>query len=99
MRSKPSVSSDHEKAADDLHNARLQHAHAVKDARLNKESLEFESTSLAQELERQQLLVANLQRQVSGLQVQSPVDGIIGNLAVENKTYLRKTNCCCRWWT
>lgn len=81
---------DHEKAADDLHNARLQHAHAVKDAKLNKESLEFESTSLAQELERQQLLVANLQRQVSGLQVQSPVDGIIGNLAVENKTYLSK---------
>lgn len=81
---------DYEKAGDDLHNASLQYEHSVKDARLNKESLDFESTSLAQELQRQTLLVSDLQRQVAALQVQSPVDGIIGNLAVENKTYLTK---------
>jgi len=81
---------DYEKAADDLHNASLQHKHAVKDAALNKESLDFESTALQQELERQTLLVADLSRQVAALQVKSPVDGIIGNLAVENKTYLTK---------
>jgi HlyD family secretion protein len=81
---------DYEKAGDDLNNARLQFEHAVKDAKLNKESLEFESTALGMELERQTFLVANLQRQVSALQVQSPVDGIIGNLAADNKTYLSK---------
>lgn len=81
---------DYEKAADDLNNASLQHAHAVKDAVLNKESLEFESTALKQELQRQTLLVADLSRQVDALQVKSPVDGIIGNLAVDNKTYLTK---------
>ena len=81
---------DYEKAGDDLHNASLQYEHSVKDAKLNKESLDFESTSLAQELERQTLLVGDLLRQVAALQVQSPVDGIIGNLAVENKTYLTK---------
>lgn len=81
---------DYEKAADDLNNASLQHQHAVKDAVLNKESLDFESTALEQELQRQTLLVADLSRQVDALQVQSPVDGLIGNLAVENKTYLTK---------
>ncbi|MBU2280158.1 MAG: efflux RND transporter periplasmic adaptor subunit, partial [Gammaproteobacteria bacterium] len=81
---------DFEKASDDLHNASLQHKHAVKDAVLNKESLDFESTALQQELQRQTLLVADLRRQVSALQVQSPVDGVIGNLATENKTYLTK---------
>jgi HlyD family secretion protein len=81
---------DFEKATDDLHNASLQHKHAVKDAVLNKESLDFESTALQQELQRQTLLVADLRRQVSALQVQSPVDGVIGNLATENKTYLTK---------
>lgn len=81
---------DYEKAGDDLNNAKLQFEHAVKDAKLNKESLEFESTALGMELERQSFLVANLQRQVSALQVQSPVNGIIGNLAADNKTYLSK---------
>ena len=81
---------DYEKAGDDLNNAQLQFEHAVKDAKLNKESLEFELTALGMELERQSFLVANLQRQVSALQVQSPVDGIIGNLAADNKTYLSK---------
>ena len=81
---------DYEKAGDDLNNAKLQFEHAVKDAKLNRESLEFESTALGMELERQTFLVANLQRQVSALQVQSPVDGIIGNLATDNKTYLSK---------
>ncbi|WP_240652783.1 efflux RND transporter periplasmic adaptor subunit [Rheinheimera riviphila] len=81
---------DYEKAGDDLNNASLQHQHAVKDAVLNKESLEFESTALQQELQRQTLLVANLSRQVDALQVKSPVDGIIGNLATDNKTYLTK---------
>jgi HlyD family secretion protein len=81
---------DYEKAADDLNNASLQHQHAVKDALLNKESLDFESTALQQELQRQTLLVADLSRQVDALQVKSPVDGIIGNLATENKTHLIK---------
>ena len=81
---------DYEKAGDDLNNASLQHQHAVKDAVLNKESLDFESTALQQELQRQTLLVADLSRQVDALQVKSPVDGIIGNLATENKTHLVK---------
>ena len=81
---------EHEKAQDDLETAKLQYQHAVEDARLNKESLDFEVQSLAQQMDRQRLLVEDFQRQVNGLQVRSPVDGILGNLAVENKTYISR---------
>jgi len=81
---------EHEKAQDDLETAKLQHQHAVEDARLNKENLDFEVQSLAQQLDRQRLLVEDFQRQVNGLQVRSPVNGLLGNLAVENKTYITK---------
>jgi len=81
---------EHEKALDDLETAKVQHHHAVEDAQLNKESLDFELKSLAQQLERQRLVVDDFQRQVDGLNVRSPVDGLLGNLAVDNKTYLAK---------
>jgi HlyD family secretion protein len=46
--------------------------------------------ALAQALERQRLLVADFQRQVDSLTMRSPVNGLLGNLAVENKTYAAK---------
>ncbi|TKB46025.1 efflux RND transporter periplasmic adaptor subunit [Thalassotalea mangrovi] len=81
---------DFEKAQDDLANAKLQYEHAVDDARLAKESAEFEIKSLELQIKRQTSLVNELQRQVDALQVRSPVNGIVGNLNVENKTYLAK---------
>ncbi len=79
-----------EKARDDLETAKVQLRHATDDAKLNKENLEFEVQSLAQALNRQQLLVADYQRQVDSLSIRSPVDGLLGNLSVENKTYIIK---------
>ena len=81
---------EHEKAQDDLETAKVQHRHAVEDARLNVENLDFELKSLAQQLDRQRLLVDDYQRQVDALNVRSPVNGLLGNLAVENKTYIAK---------
>ncbi|WNC69758.1 efflux RND transporter periplasmic adaptor subunit [Thalassotalea nanhaiensis] len=81
---------DFEKAQDDLANAKLQFDHAVADASLDKESLDFDLQSLDLQIKRQKLLVKDLQRQVSALTVVSPVNGIVGNLNVENKTYLAK---------
>ena len=81
-----SISSiDYEKANDDLQNAKLVHQHAVQDAELNAESLAFEIRSRELLLDRQRLLVADLERQVEELTVISPVSGIVGNLAVEQK--------------
>ncbi len=81
---------DYEKAQDDLNNARLVHAHAVKDAELNKESLLFEIQAKEHELTRQQLKQNDLQRQVDALVLRSPVSGMVGNLAVNNKNQVDK---------
>lgn len=76
---------DYEKAQDDLENARLVHTHAVKDAALNQESLVFEIQTNELQVDRQKLMVQEIQRKVEELTVRSPVDGIVGNLAVEQK--------------
>lgn len=76
---------DFEKSKDDLNTAKLQYQHAIQDAGLEKESLEFELKTRQLEVERQHLLVSDLQRQVEALNIQSPVDGIVGNLNVEQK--------------
>lgn len=81
---------DFEKAQDDLHNALLVHQHAVKDAELNKESLLFEIESKTHQVTRQSLKVEELHRQVDALTLTSPVNGIVGNLAVEQKNQVTK---------
>ncbi|MCW8832038.1 MAG: efflux RND transporter periplasmic adaptor subunit [Colwellia sp.] len=81
---------DFEKAQDDLENASLLYKHAVQDADLNSESLNFESKSIALDLQQQSLYVTELQRQVDALTITSPVNGIVGNLSADNKTFLSK---------
>jgi len=77
---------DYAKAKDDLQRARLQHTHALENSRLQSESLAFELTTLGLERDRQQLMVTDLERQVQGLTVRSPVDGMVGSRAVAEKT-------------
>jgi HlyD family secretion protein len=48
--------------------------------------LAFEVRASELELERQELLVANLQRQVDELSIQSPVSGVVGDLLVDQKS-------------
>ena len=76
---------DFEKAQDDLQNAELAYAHAVADADLFDERLTFEIRASELSLQRQQLLVDELQRQVDGLAITSPVSGIVGDLLVAQK--------------
>jgi HlyD family secretion protein len=52
---------------------------------LDSERLVFELRTRELQLERQELLVQDLQRQVDELTVRSPVDGIVGNLQVDQK--------------
>ena len=77
---------DFEKAHDDKRSAELAHEHAVADAELAAERLDFELRTRQLELERQTLVVDDLQRQVDELSIRSPVDGIVGNRLVEQKT-------------
>jgi len=77
---------DYEKAQDDLRNAELAAAHAIADADLFDERLAFEIRASELELQRQQLLVEDMQRQVDDLSIESPVNGVVGDLLVEQKS-------------
>jgi HlyD family secretion protein len=76
---------DLQKAQDDVHNAELSHVHAIKDMELDLERLNFELRTRELGVERQALLVADLERQVAELTIRSPVTGIVGNLQVNQK--------------
>ncbi|NMH64908.1 efflux RND transporter periplasmic adaptor subunit [Shewanella salipaludis] len=76
---------DYEKGKDELHKAGLMFKHAEQEAALMKDTLSFELKNKALEVERQALVVTELQRQVAALDVQAPVDGIIGNWLTEQK--------------
>ena len=76
---------DYEKAQDDLQNAELAFDHAVADANLFDERLSFELRASAFEVDTQELVVDDLRRQVDDLSIKSPVDGIVGDLLVDQK--------------
>ena len=77
---------DYEKAQDDLRNAELAYQHASADADLHDERLSFELRASEFEVNTQELIVEDLQRQVDALSITSPVDGIVGDLLVEQKS-------------
>jgi HlyD family secretion protein len=81
---------DFEKAQDDLENAKLVYQHALKDAQLNQESLAFEIQTQQLQVDRQALQVEEISRQVDDLTLLSPVNGIVGNLAVQQKNQVSK---------
>jgi HlyD family secretion protein len=77
---------DYRTARDELDEAKLTHHHAVETGGLEKEGLEFELQTRRLQRDRQQLVVADLERRVGELTVRSPVDGMVGNLAVSQKS-------------
>ncbi len=81
---------DYEKARDDLQTAELMHRHSVLDTQLDDERLEFELQTKKLEVEQQELSVSEMVRQVEELRIYSPVNGIVGNLAVTQKTNVAK---------
>ena len=76
---------DFEKGKDDLHKAKLLSAHAKQDAELMRDTLAFEIKNKASEVNRQKLVVSELERQVGALNIKAPVGGIIGNWLTEQK--------------
>jgi len=76
---------DYEKAQDELRNAELAYQHAIADADLFEERLAFELKASELSRDRQQMLVADLQRQVDALSLTSPVSGIVGDLLVSQR--------------
>ncbi|ALU45984.1 efflux RND transporter periplasmic adaptor subunit [Pseudoalteromonas rubra] len=81
---------DYQKAKDELENAQREHRLAVKEVALLKESQKFEIQTRAIELQAQQVLVDELKRRVASLEIRSPVNGIVGNLNVDQKNTVVK---------
>jgi len=81
---------DFERSRDELARARVEHNHAVQDAQLEGESLEFETTTRQLAVNRQQLVADELKRRVDDLVIRSPVDGVVGNVAVNQKALVNK---------
>jgi HlyD family secretion protein len=76
---------DYEKSRDDAAAARVNHKHAIETAQLQKESLQFELRARRLERDRQRLVVQDLERRVGELSLKSPVNGIVGTLAVAER--------------
>jgi HlyD family secretion protein len=81
---------DFERARDELARAKVEHQHAVQDAQLETEGLEFETETRQLAVDRQQLVVDELNRRVEDLAIRSPVTGIVGNVAVDQKSLVAR---------
>lgn len=77
---------DYAKAKDDLAAAQLSYDNAQANTSLDKEGLNFDVRTKELQVKREELLVADLKRRYDNLNVRSPVDGVVGNLAVQQKT-------------
>ena len=77
---------DLDKAQDARDDAHLTYDHAVSNARLQENSLNFDLQTKRTDVERQKLLVADLTRRVDALTIRSPVKGMVGSLLVNQKT-------------
>ena len=76
---------DLRRAQDDRETARLSFEHARQTADLERESLDLDMRSRRLDRDRQALVVSNLKRRVDELNIRSPVDGMVANLAVADK--------------
>lgn len=72
---------DYREAIDDVSTAKLNYEHARDTAALERDSLNLDLRTRRLEREQQALVVANLKRRVDELDVRSPVDGMVANLA------------------
>jgi HlyD family secretion protein len=72
---------DYREAIDAVSTAKLNYDHARDTAGLEQDSLTLDLRTRRLERDQQALVVANLKRQVDELDVRSPVDGMVANLA------------------
>lgn len=81
----------YERAQDELARSQLEADHSQQNARLASESLAFELRTMELDVERQRLVAAELERRVQELRLASPVSGIVGDLAVEQRAAVSRS--------
>jgi HlyD family secretion protein len=77
---------DYEKAQDALKSAEIRGRHAAEAARLESSDVELQLKTRRAQLQRQRLVLAEAQRRVDELTLRAPMDGLIGSLAVADRT-------------
>lgn len=76
---------DYERARDAVHIAEVQLEQADKGGTLGRESRDFEVQDRRRQVERQRLVVAELERRVGELTVRAPFDGLIATLDAQDR--------------
>ncbi|MCD1598431.1 efflux RND transporter periplasmic adaptor subunit [Rheinheimera aquimaris] len=79
---------DFDIATDNLTKAELEFDHAKRKVELAKDKLSFEQSSRTQDIHRQQLVVNELERKVTALNITAPVTGQLGNWLVEQQSHV-----------
>jgi HlyD family secretion protein len=77
---------DYAKAKDDLAAAQINYDNATANTALDKQGLDFDVQTKEAQVKRESLLVADLKRRYDDLTLRSPVDGMVGNIAVQPRT-------------
>ena len=76
---------DLDKAHDELAIAKLEYAHAQQTTQLEQETQGLQVRNQEKQLERRQLVMQDVARQVSELEIRSPVSGVVGSVSVDPK--------------
>ena len=79
---------DYEKAQDTLETAQLEFDHANAETELLNDAIAFELQTQRSAVDRQQLVVEELQRQVANLEIRSPVNGVTGDVLVGERAWV-----------
>jgi HlyD family secretion protein len=77
---------DFEKAQDALKSAEIRGRHATEAAKLESGDIDLQLRSRREQLQRQRLSLEEARRRVDELAVRAPMDGLIGSLAVADRT-------------
>lgn len=77
---------DYLRAQDALKSAQIRARQAAQASQLEIKDVALETSTRVSELQRQRLIVADMQRKVDELNLRSPVDGVIGTLSVADRT-------------
>lgn len=83
---------DFEKAVDDLARAALTQKHAKEEVAIAKDRLAFELDSAKSTVLRQALVVEELDRKISELNILASVNGVVGNLLVQPRALVNKND-------
>lgn len=74
------------RARDEADTARVERDEALSTTKLEEQTLQLQIKAKQLERDRQELVVADLARRIDELNIRSPLTGVVGNLAVDQKT-------------